>query len=158
MNKLRDDPRTWPVAAGLVVTAAFMVALFAAGFMVIGRAILWFFYRGTGHDSAGASDIVLVGVLQGVEYLSVAPLPFLLFQTLVEFVKSSRPGGPTEAAERELLRIKTLTIGLMVSVVATELVAEILGRHATIPAAVPPTMAIAALTAYLVALHWSHRT
>ena len=124
MNRLRrlfDQCVYWLMALGLVVTGVLMLGLFGAGFFVVGRALGVFAGVITPHPPVAdpVSDAI-VGVLHGLEYLFVAPLAFLLFRALIDYIAESRPDG-NPGADLEIRRIKTLIVSLMISAVATDL-------------------------------------
>ena len=157
-TRILRDTLNLLMAVGLLATGVFMIALFGAGFKLIAYAIGVFFgIVAPSASSADVASLALVGVLQGLEYLFVAPLAFLLFRTFIPYIKSFNHGGDRATADQEIRRIKILIISLVISALATDLVSKILGpTAAALTAAAPGLLAIVVFSGYLVVLQRPH--
>ena len=92
----------------------------------------------------------LVYALRGFEYLFLAPLPYLVFHSLIKYVATFRQPGASEDAEHQVRRAKSLIVSLMVAVIATDLVSKILGPEGVVAGA--EVLVMAALVGYILVL------
>jgi hypothetical protein len=130
---------------GVFITVLFMLGLFVVSFILIGHAFIVLV--------TATSSQALITVLQGLEYLLVAPLPFLLFWALLRYIPKLTRGGGIEGTDHEIRSIKVLMMSLMISVVATELVGKIVSPSTfTFQEAAPRLLTIMVFAAYLLAL------
>lgn len=120
MNTAIKAFRVFGLLAGLVLMAAFVIG----GLALIGRAAI-VLLRSTQSD-AGTHEMALVQALSGIEYLFLAPLAFLVFLTLVRFVKKMVFGDINALGGYRV--VKSLVINLMIAIIATDLVQKTVGQ------------------------------
>ncbi|MFH1679873.1 MAG: hypothetical protein ABIH26_04435 [Candidatus Eisenbacteria bacterium] len=169
------------VLAGILyVVAAFaafalMVAIFFMGFRESGRGILIYFGRAPAdlHGMTPESKALQM-CLKGLEFFFLAPLAFLILQSLAKYIVSilrnqtdqestgsdgdERGASPDRRlAEREehaakckVIGVKALVVGLMIATLATDLVGRALSREGlTYEIALSQAAVIAVLMAYV---------
>ncbi len=89
----------------------------------------WLFHFG-GNQQAPDERLAVVNILQGFEFLLLAPMIFVIVISVGNYLKDVLSSGDNpQMAERQLHRIKALMISLMVSVVGTELVKRLVERQ-----------------------------
>lgn len=119
------------VAKFLYVVGAFcasslMVFIFAAAFWEIGRAILVFFHFVSAQDPRQpAESQAIIIALRGIEYLFLAPMSFVVYRSLANYVVN-KVGGHGEGGT-EVTESKRMVTSLMFAVVATDLMGKALG-------------------------------
>jgi hypothetical protein len=170
ISKVLSEVLAQLMAVGLIITGALMIVLFAAGFKLISYAAGTFFGIFAAHEpSADSASLALVGVLQGLEYLFVAPLAYLLFRAFISYIASSSNADDairTSAdhairirtnADHAIRSIKIQIISLVISAVVTDLVSKILGPSSlTLAASAPGLLAIVVFSGYVVVLQRPH--
>ena len=117
----------WLFAAGLALAGLIMALLFVAGFKLFWDAIVIFFGRAAAKVDVEPKAFALVEALKGLEYFFLAPLGYLVFLTMIRFVRSTISGDFDELADKRIRNIKSLTMSLLIAVIATDLVSKILG-------------------------------
>jgi uncharacterized protein YacL len=87
--------------------------------------------------------------IRGIELLLLAPLAFLVLLSLARYIDSSRKSTVDERTRCDLLRVKALSVGLLIAVVAADLVGKILSHDGlSYTAAVSESLVIVVLGAY----------
>ena len=102
----------------------------------------------TGHGESAVSD-----ALEGLECIFLAPLAFLLIRGIWDFVDAvvrsqSKGSSPDSASPIFLIKVKALIVGLMIAVVATDLLKRALTEQGL---TFEPTLAGCAFIAVLAA-------
>jgi len=114
-------------AAGALCSGLLMISLFLAAFCEIGSAVLVFFRQFVGNDQRlSLESAVLTTALKGIELLFLAPMSFLVYRSLGNYVASKASGREDPDAEAAVTESKGLVTSLMVAVVATDLVGKVL--------------------------------
>jgi uncharacterized protein YacL len=67
-------------------------------------------------------------VIRGVEILLLAPLAYFVLVNLARYVQTWKSGDDDEKAKSNLLGVKALVVGLLIAMVATDLVGKILSE------------------------------
>ena len=116
----------WLFGAGLIFSAVVMAFLFGAGFALFYRAIA-LIVGGTAEAGSDLHASALVQVLKGLEYFFLAPLAYLVFLTMIRFVRTVVTLGDYRFAEEQMHGVKSLITSLMIAVVGTDLLSKILG-------------------------------
>lgn len=148
------------ITKGLYVIGAFcasalMVSLFAVAFWEIGKAISVFFHFASGPDPRvpPESQAIMVA-LKGIEYMFLAPMSFLVYRSLANYVVKGTDGGYDAKAEAEVTATKRFVTSLMFAVVATDLIGRVLSPEGLIVR--PPIyelVLLVVLGAYMFLLH-----
>jgi hypothetical protein len=142
-------------AAGALCASTLMILLFAVAFWEIGKALLVFFHVLSPQDSAvPAESQAMITALKGIEYMFLAPMSFLVYRSLANYVADRVLGHQTPGVEAEVTETKRLVTSLMFAVVATDLIGKALSPEGLTPKA--PTYELCLLVvfgAYLFLLH-----
>jgi hypothetical protein len=139
---------------GAIGAAALMCGCFAFGFVEIGGG-LGVAYRGlfAGGQTAAAGATLINATLSGLEMFFLAPLPFLAFFSTSQLFRAvvSRSEEKLRSSQVLMAKVKQLITGLMIAVVATELIHRITaGAELTRLVTVAAISLIAVLSLY----HW----
>ncbi len=112
--------------------------------------------RNLAHPSAAMfSEQPAHQVIRGVELLLLAPLAFLVLVNLARYVKAWMDKEDDERAKADLLGIKALVVGLLIAMVATDLVGKILSEDGLDrSSALFESLVIGVLTVYCFGLEW----
>jgi hypothetical protein len=140
---------------GAACASTLMVLLFALAFWEIGKAVAVFMHLAVGPDSRvpPESQAIMVA-LKGIEYLFLAPMSFLVYRSLANYVVERARGGSGTSAEEEVTETKRLVTSLMFAVVATDLIGRVLSPEGLL--ARPPIYELCLLVilaAYMFLLH-----
>lgn len=150
-------PILWRIAfvvyvVGAVASAVIMLALAAAGFIEMGRGVIQQFSSATGHEQPNEGSPVGL-VLKGLELIFLAPMAYLTFLTLWRYVEGNRKGVVDSSLRRQVMEIKSLIVGLIIAVVATDLLGDVLSPiGAGYESAITGCLIIAVLGAYVIGL------
>ena len=105
-----------------------------------------------GQHSPSPEGLALGTALDGLEFIFLSPLALLLVKGIWDFVDRVRPISSQQtdpASPSFLIRIKVLIIGLMVAVVATELLKRSIAENGlSYEPAIAGSLFIAVLTTY----------
>jgi hypothetical protein len=132
-SQARDSPRDpleERVAKFLYVVGSFcasslMVLIFAAAFWEIGSAIIVFFRSVSTQDPGLPPESpAIIIALKGIEYLFLAPMSFVVYRSLANYVVN-KVAGHSEG-EAEVTESKRMVTSLMFAVVATDLMGKAL--------------------------------
>ncbi len=136
---------------GAVLSALAMVGCFVYGFIDIGKGF-GFVSRELVVSGGKTSSALLDNTLAGLEMFFLAPLPFLAFLSITKLFRAvTNLQNPAlfEAAHKLLQDVKRLIAGLIIAVVATEMVHRIvLGSDLTWTAIVAILGLICSLSLY----------
>lgn len=153
----------WRIASviyvvGAVASVFVMLALATAGFLEIGRGVIQQYSSMSGHAQAPDAAATPLGmVLEGLELIFLAPLAYLAFLALWRYVDGHRRGDVDTSTRRQVIEIKSLVIGLIIAVVATDLLREALSPSgSTYESAIAGSAIIAVLAAYIIGLETVH--
>ena len=141
---------------GAGCASSLMVLLFAIAFWEIGKAIAVFVHLAAGPDPRvpPESQAIMVA-LKGIEYLFLAPMSFVVYSSLANYVVERARGGDATSAEEEVTETKRLVTSLMFAVVATDLIGRVLSPEGLLMAR-PPIYELCLLLilgAYMFLLH-----
>ena len=149
MNEKSAENREWPYRlneTGLFICTSVSL-LFMHFFIILGLVTMavgmWTMIRNivpsfriatAASQSPHAEGFALGAALDGLEFIFLAPLPFLLLRGIWDFVDrvrevDSQASANVTASPAFLIRIKGLIIGLMIAVVATELLKKSVSEH-----------------------------
>jgi hypothetical protein len=104
-------------------------------------------FQGAGHSQLEASPLALA--LEGLECLFLAPLGFLLFRGVWDYVAEVIEKDADQASACFLMRVKALILGLMAAIVGTDLLKRALSKSGlTYESAIAGCLLIAILAAY----------
>jgi hypothetical protein len=157
----KSTPYDWLETAVLLLFLAvsWLVLPVICGLLLAG---LWEMITGlrvfVGHlpkpeDALSAEGAALQHAIKGIEFFLLAPLPYFVLLSLSNYIKNSREGAVPGSAKERLLSVKALAIGLLIAVIATDLVGKILSRDGlAMHAALCETLAIVVLGAYFFGL------
>lgn len=144
---------------GAICAGLLMAAMFGAGFWELAAGVRIFFgLMPSPQAGARPESEAIVVALKGIEYLFLAPMGFLVFQAIVNYVTVRRThpvGQELKNAEAAVADTKALVINLMIAVVATDLVGRALAPDS--PTTSPPVYELvlfSLLIGYLAVLHW----
>lgn len=147
----------WLVNVGALVAGLAMVLFGAIG--------LWKIVRGAlmtlGAVTPASNESGIVSALSGLEYLFLAPLAYLVLILSARLVAKAGIDSD-EAMPEQLVRdtafLKALISGLMIAIVATDLVSRVAQPDAlTLATAAPRVLLIATLAAYVLVLEVGRR-
>jgi hypothetical protein len=112
---------------GAVCSGVLMIALFSAAFCEIASAVLTFF-RKFPNQLPGLSleSELITAALKGIELLFLAPMTFLVYRSLANYIACKTTGRENPEAEAAVTESKALVTSLMAAVVATDLVGKVL--------------------------------
>ena len=129
----------------LVISGLLLVSLAAVGLWLIGSGLAVVTgVRGAMHGLSPSSE-ALASSLKGLEFVFLSPLPYLFLLGVYREVSGSL-GDPSRG---RLTQVKGLMINLMVSVIATDLVARaIANAEITYETAISRCLAIGTLAIY----------
>lgn len=138
---------------GSVLGALLTVALLAIALLGMASGIAG--YAGLVEVDSGIEPTaaVLAACIRGVELLFLAPLPFLLPLSLGRYIRDSKEDSDDRQSKADLLSMKALTTGLLIAILASDVVGRALshgGLH--YEAAVSSSLVIAVLGAYFFGL------
>jgi hypothetical protein len=146
-------------AGGALCAGTLMILLFAVAFWEIGKALLVFFHVLSPRDSAvPLESLAMTTALKGIEYMFLAPMSFLVYRSLANYVADRALGHQTPEVESEVTETKRLVTSLMFAVVATDLIGKSLSPDGLTARA--PTYELCLLVifgAYLFLLHHMNR-
>lgn len=140
----------------IVITWTILTVLLMIFFSFLGiyKLILSTVYIATGNTEENSIVLVLIGI----EYLLMAPLPFLVVWAVSRYISllipltkdevGSEEGANIVSAEHGIHKAKALFISLMSAILATDLVAKYLGDSA------PPLEEVAGQVLVLFSLIW----
>ena len=136
------------VLGALLTVALLAIALFG---MVSGVAG---YFGLTGVDATvEPTAAVLAACIRGVELLFLAPLPFLLPLSLGRYIRDSKEDSDDRQSKADLLSMKALTTGLLIAILASDVVGRALSHQGLhYEAAVSSSLVIAVLGAYFFGL------
>ena len=110
---------------GAVCASILMILLFVVAFCETGSALLVFFHILSSRDPAVSPESqAMTTALKGIEYMFLAPMSFLVYRSLANYVADRALGHQTPAAEAEVTETKRLVTSLMFAVVATDLIGK----------------------------------
>jgi len=141
---------------GALATFVLMLALGGVGLLKMFASISHFWRSavvaapdGHGAHSESLEMAAITLVLQGLECLFLAPLGFLLFRGIWDYVGDVIKKDAEKASACFLMRVKALILGLMAAVVATDLVKRELSEAGlTYQPAIAGCLLICVLAAY----------
>lgn len=81
-----------------------------------------------GGQSIPAIEGGIGSILDGFEFLLLAPLAFIIVMTVGNYLRALLQQGGADEAEHQVHRVKGLIISLMISILATDLVKRFVGR------------------------------
>ncbi len=117
----------WPMFLGTGVACLVMILLFAAGFYEFSKAIAIFFKVIPPHTEAYSPDVLALKMsVRALEYLLLAPLPYLLMLSMVRYVESMAVGEISGHVRAELAEVKAFWVSLLIGILGATLVAKAL--------------------------------
>jgi hypothetical protein len=146
-------------AVGQTVASVALVGLATAGFIELGSALKLFFLP----SDPNQSEQALIVALKGLEFLFLAPLPFIVVYAvtsqLIWITRDSKSSHEDAGREGALIEAKQLVIGLMIAVIGSALIGKLVSGTLDLPSAIGGAAVIVALTAYVFVLgiHARHR-
>ncbi len=112
---------------GAFCSGVLMISLFLAAFFEIGSAVLNFFRKFPNQNpSLSIESELITAALKGIELLFLAPMTFLVYRSLANYIASKTSGVDDTEAEAAVTESKGLVTSLMAAVVATDLVGRVL--------------------------------
>lgn len=113
----------WLETAGAAFTVLAMVGCIALGVYQIGAG-----FYGIIHGPDYSAKSLIDAVLAGLEMFFLAPLPYLAFRSITNLYVAMTKNNSKDLREAETLvgSVKRLITGLMIAVVATELIHRII--------------------------------
>ena len=143
------------------IALLFMVVLIVLGMLTMGLGIFRmckYFVLSIASFGAGSGEVpvafALAAALDGLEFVFLAPLAYLLLHGIWDFMNDARRGhfrdpNKMPASPLFLVRIKALIIGLMIAVVATELLKKTVSeRGLSYESAIAGALLIAVMALY----------
>lgn len=149
INRIRSsDIRDYIIFAIPTVIMAVIVSFGVAE--IVASARQGFASLGHSEASANRHSFFVTGVLNGLECFLLAPLPVLLILTIRDWICNSleRNNGKKEDARNDLLRMKSVIVGLMATVLATSLLEKAFSNHLTYEALGPSSLLMLMLVSY----------
>jgi hypothetical protein len=117
----------WPMFLATGAACITMVCLFAAGFFEFGKAIAIFFTLIPPHtDTYPPHLLALKMSVRALEYLLLAPLPYLLMLSMVRYVESMAAGEISARVRAELAEVKAFWVSLLIGILGATLVSKAL--------------------------------
>ena len=94
-------------------------------------------------------------VIEGVELLLLAPLAYIVLVNLARYVHTWMIRKSDEKAKASLLGVKALVVGLLIAMIATDLVGKVLSDNGLDPtSAIFESLVIGVLIIYCFELEW----
>lgn len=131
-HKIVREVVLWGLAVCSLCNAIIMVLLFAAGVHKAIRASLIYFSVLTAPREFNSPEAAMLSmVLRSVELLLLAPLGYLVTSALAVFIMTLVEEGETQwvPALRELVAVKSLSISILLSIIAVDFVNKVLTRE-----------------------------
>ncbi len=117
----------WPMFLATVAACLTMVGLFAAGFFEFGRALAIFFKVMAPHTTEYPPHVLALKMsMRALEYLLLAPLPYLLMLSMVRYVESMAAGEISARVRAELAEVKAFWVSLLIGILGATIVSKAL--------------------------------
>lgn len=117
----------WPMFLGTGVACLVMISLFTAGFYEFSKAIAIIFKVIPPHTDEYPPDALALKMsVRALEYLLLAPLPYLLMLSMVRYVESMAAGEISGHVRAELAEVKAFWVSLLIGILGATLVAKAL--------------------------------
>ncbi len=144
----------WVFAAFLIGAGLLVLILAGIAFFEITLGIQLYALGADDGAPGGASSVVVAHVLNGVELLFLAPLPYLIVDAVGSYLRHvATRSKEMQGALHDLKGLERMTTSLMIAVIAADLVQRTLSPSGlTQTAALFDSLAIVVLSLYLLVL------
>jgi hypothetical protein len=154
LYKFLNQFSRWPMFLATGFACVTMLFLFAAGFYEFGKAIAIFFGVIAPHTQTYPPNVLALKMsVRALEYLLLAPLPYLLMLSMVRYVESMAAGEISGRVRAELAEVKAFWVALLIGILGATMVAKALAdREVGYETAISGGIVIALLSAYFYGL------